>query len=90
LIAVAPAGGITLADGPIAVMRPLVTTIVACSIGAPPLPSMTRGADEDDDASRRKLRQRRRGDRGQREGRDHDGVLHTYFSTFQLFHFSTF
>src|SRR6266513_3238426 len=41
LITVAPAGGVTVADGPIAVMRPFVTTIVACSIGAAPVPSMT-------------------------------------------------
>src|SRR5215470_2459792 len=39
---VAPAGGITVADGPMAVIRPLVTTIVACSIGAAPVPSITR------------------------------------------------
>jgi hypothetical protein len=32
----------TLADGPIIVIRPLVTTIVACSIGALPVPSITR------------------------------------------------
>src|SRR5258705_2172214 len=39
---VAPAGGMTLADGPIAVILPLVMTMVACSIGALPVPSMTR------------------------------------------------
>ena len=32
----------TLADGPIAMIRPLVTTIVACSMGALPVPSITR------------------------------------------------
>jgi hypothetical protein len=37
-----PAGGITVADGPMAVIRPLVTTMVACSMGAAPVPSMTR------------------------------------------------
>src|SRR6185503_10603830 len=42
LTTVAPAGGMTLADGPIAVMRPLVTTMVADSIGALPVPSITR------------------------------------------------
>src|SRR5262245_50263099 len=42
LTTVAPAGGITVADGPMGVIRPLVTTIVACSIGAAPVPSMTR------------------------------------------------
>src|SRR5262245_64156190 len=42
LTTVAPAGGITVADGPMAVIRPLVTTMVACSIGAAPVPSMTR------------------------------------------------
>src|SRR4030095_10923809 len=39
---VAPAGGVTVVDGPMAVIRPLVTTMVACSIGAAPVPSMTR------------------------------------------------
>src|SRR6185503_12900897 len=42
LTTVAPAGGMTLADGPTAVMRPLVTTMVACSSGALPVPSITR------------------------------------------------
>jgi hypothetical protein len=42
LMTVAPAGAVTLADGPIAVILPFVTTIVACSMGALPVPSITR------------------------------------------------
>src|SRR5437016_3425274 len=42
LITVAPAGGVTVDEGPMAVIRPLVTMTVACSIGALPVPSITR------------------------------------------------
>ena len=42
LIWVVPAGTVTEAEGPTAVMRPLVTTIVPCSMGALPVPWIIR------------------------------------------------
>src|SRR5437870_4299312 len=42
LMTVAPAGTVTVVDGPIAVIFPLVTMMVACSMGALPVPSITR------------------------------------------------
>ena len=84
----------TLADGPIAVIRPLVMTMVACSIGALPVPSITRAPVNAITPGAGICAAERRRDQDHRDGRPRadalrTSALRTYFSTFQLFHFST-